>query len=149
MKSIWRNCGPLDQNNHRALGLTRCDKKSGRIILEKDEYDLIGLKRNQKTLSEKACQRFGIEKIHGRKPVWESEVELGPGRVEERSHRDVFSHLPNDQPLYLLGQRHLKPDEDALCWQLRSLGFITYSLPPRSEIDRSQLREQHGAIRPS
>ena len=100
MKSIWRNCGPLDQNNHRALGLTRRDKKSGHLILEKDEYDLIGLKRNQKTL-------------------------------------------------YLLGQRHLKPDEEALCWQLRPLGFITYSLPPRSEIDRSQLREQHGAIRPS
>jgi hypothetical protein len=31
VKSIWRKCAPLDQNQRRAIGLTRREKKSGRL----------------------------------------------------------------------------------------------------------------------
>lgn len=33
VKTIWRRCGPLDQNQRRAIGLTKRDKRSGRLIL--------------------------------------------------------------------------------------------------------------------
>jgi|TARA_B100000949_G_C14267491_1_gene445719 hypothetical protein len=39
VKTIWRKCGPLDQNQRRAIGLTKRDKKSGRLTLP--GYDAI------------------------------------------------------------------------------------------------------------
>jgi len=33
VKSIWRKCAPLDQNQRRAIGLRRKDKQSGRLIM--------------------------------------------------------------------------------------------------------------------
>ena len=33
VKAIWRQCGPLDQNQRRAIGLTRRNQKTGRLVM--------------------------------------------------------------------------------------------------------------------
>jgi hypothetical protein len=39
VKTIWRKCGPLNENQRRAIGLTKRDKRSGRLVLP--GYDAI------------------------------------------------------------------------------------------------------------
>lgn len=33
VKAIWRKCGPLDENQRRAIGLTKRNKKTGKLVL--------------------------------------------------------------------------------------------------------------------
>lgn len=33
VKSIWRKCGPLDENQRRAIGLTKRNKQTGKLVL--------------------------------------------------------------------------------------------------------------------
>jgi hypothetical protein len=33
VKAIWHKCGPLDENQRRAIGLTRRNKKTGRLAM--------------------------------------------------------------------------------------------------------------------
>jgi len=33
VKAIWEKCGPLDQNQRRAIGLTRRNKKTGLLTM--------------------------------------------------------------------------------------------------------------------
>jgi hypothetical protein len=79
VKAIWHKCGPLDQNQRRAIGLTKRNKKTALIITTNGGDYLLGLKDNQPTLHKRAQQKLAEVPDE-----WVSEWEKDHGRTERR-----------------------------------------------------------------